>query len=109
MKRAITFGWLALGLIAAGSGCSSCASPYDYTGPLYEEGHLVHERLGSIFSDPNMHGYVLPSHEPTPAQVIEESVPTTPAPGVRTNHTQRAGASSTQTHAVRPAGMQLRR
>lgn len=103
MKRVIAFGWLALGLVAAGAGCSTCASPYDYTGPLYEHGYLVQERLGSVFSDPNMHGYVVPSNEPTPARAIEE---VSPAPGIRTSHNQ---GSSTQTHAVRPAGMQLRR
>ncbi len=44
--------------VLVSSGCTTCASPYDYCGPVFAGGDgercLVHERVGSIIADPGI-------------------------------------------------------
>lgn len=48
---------LAAGVAACGAGCTTCASPNDYCGPVYNGGCepcIINQRVGSILDDPGV-------------------------------------------------------
>ncbi len=66
--------------VSAGTGCKTCASPFDYCGPVYAGGDcgdcVTFSRAASVLSDPYAYEFGVtspaPRSRPTPAQAPDE-------------------------------------
>jgi len=76
MQRALSM-WAFVGLMLFAAGCSMCGHPYDYCGPVHNDGNCsncdTRTRSGSILAPSQ--GQVVQSGEATQGQVISEQVP----------------------------------